>query len=128
MLNKINRLINLEWLKAFKEFYNYQYLYTLLKNDIKYKTLKFYQLQSQIENIIDQFINNIIFNENQKLNEDLAKVSNIKASLINKGKDLRNIYVTHLRIIDIIKPYLLKNKEIKLKPTKLYIKENKKFL
>ena len=54
-------LINFEWLKEFKELFNYQNLYTLLKKDKKYNYLKFYQLQLQIENIIDEFINIYIF-------------------------------------------------------------------
>ena len=119
-------LINLEWLKAFKEFYNYQQLFTLLNKDKRYNYLKFYQSQ-QIENIIKEFINNNIFNINNILNEDLVNVSNIKASLVNIGKDLTNIYVIHSKIIDIIKPYLFKNEEISFKPIKLFIKENKKY-
>ena len=118
-------LINLEWLKAFKEFYNYHQLYTILKKDKRYN-LKFYQLQ-QIENIFKEFLNNNIFNINNILNEDLVNVFNIKASLINNGKDLTNIYIIYSRIIDIIKPYLTKNDEISFKPTKLYIKDNKKY-
>jgi len=117
-------LINLEWLKAFKEFYNYQQLYTLLKKDKRYNNLKLYHTQ-QIENIVKEYMNNNIFNINNILNEDLVNLSNIKATFIDNGKNLTNIYVILCKIIDIIKPYLTKNDEISFKPTKLFIKENK---
>ena len=49
-------LINPEWLKSFKEHFNYQNLYNLLIKDKKYNNLKFNQLQSQIDNIINAYI------------------------------------------------------------------------
>jgi len=72
-------IINPEWLKAFKEYYNYQNLYNLLIKDKNYNNLKFNQLQSQIDNIINKYIYiKIINDENRKLNEDLSNVNNIK--------------------------------------------------
>ena len=121
-------LINLEWLKAFKEFYDYQNLYTLLKKDKKYNNLKFHLIESQIETIMNEYINKFIpYNKIQKLNEYLSNISNIQTSLKNKVKDLTNIYVIHSTIIDIIKPYLSKREEIIFKPINFYFKENKYF-
>ena len=46
-------LINPDWLKAFKQYYNYQKLKNLLIKDKKYNNLKFNQLQLQIDNFIN---------------------------------------------------------------------------
>ena len=96
-------LINPEWLKTFKEYYNYQNLKNLLIKDQKYSNLKFNQLKSQIDNIINMYINeNIINLENRKLSENLSNVNNIKVSLMNKDKRIANYYIAHSSIIDII--------------------------
>jgi len=99
-----------------------------LIKDQKYNKLKFNQLQSQIENIINIYINkNIINFENRKLSEDLSNVNNIKASLMNKDKIISNYYIAHSNIIDIIKTYLSKNEGIIFEPIKLFTKDNKIF-
>jgi len=127
-VNQQYYLINPEWLKKFKEYFNYQNLYKLLIKDPNYNNLKFNQLQSQIENIINVYINkNIINIENRKLNEYLANVNNIKVSLINKGQRITNYYIIHSSNIDIIKPYLSINEEIAFEPINLFTKENKIF-
>ena len=119
-------LINYEWLKAFKEYFNYQSLHKLLIKDQKYNNLKFNQLQSQYDKIINTYINkNIINNENRKLKEDLANVNNIKFSLINKGQKIESYFIVHSSIIDVIKPYLSINEKITFDPTKLFNKDNK---
>ena len=76
-------------------------------------------MKSQIDNIINFYINkNIINIENRKSNEYLASVNNI-----NKGKIIKNYYIAHSSIIDIIKPYLSINKGIAFEPKKLFIKD-----
>ena len=122
-------LINFEWLKTFKEFYNYNNLYTLLINDQIYNNLKFHQLESKIETIMNLYINNknIHYNKIQKFNKYLSNISIIKAPLENKEKGLTNIYVIYSKIIDIIKPYLSKNEEIIFEPINFCFKENKHF-
>ena len=114
-------LINPDWLKEFKKYYNYQNLYKLIIKDQKYNNIKFNQLKSQIENIINFYINkNIIYIEKRKLNEYLASVNNI-----NKGKRIKNYYIAHSSIIDIIKPYLSINEGIAFEPKNLFIKDKK---
>ena len=77
---------------------------------------------------MNEYINKYIDNNKiQKLNEYLSNISNIKASLKNKVKDLTNIYIIHSTIIDIIKPYLSKREEIIFKPINFGFKENKYF-
>jgi len=114
-------LINPDWLKEFKKYYNYQNLYKLIIKDQKYNYLKFNQLKSQIDNIINFYINkNIINIEKRKLNEYLACVNNI-----NEGKRIKNYYIAHSSIIDIIKPYLSINEGIAFEPKNLFIKDKK---
>jgi len=87
-------LINPEWLKNFKDYYNYGKLRDSLESNKKFNSISYNNLD---ENIIKTIINdydlseNILNFHNTELSLDLKKIENVNCLLNNKFKKYNNI-------------------------------------
>ena len=118
-------LINPEWLKNFKEYYNYQNLYNLLNNNNQYNNLYYYDLDKQIDNIIKISLKNDILNlKSYEISKEIFNSENIRISLINKNYYFTNCYIINFKIIDLIKKYIYKNINLKFEKKNLFVKDN----
>ena len=98
-------LINPEWLKKFKEYYNYRNLYYSLKNNKKYNSVNYNNLD---DNNINYIINEYYLNENvlnfknNELSEYLKNISQLKCFL-NKNFKKYEIFYLYLRELLFLK-------------------------
>ena len=127
--NEIYYLINIEWLKEYKEYYNYPKLYNYLKKIGNKKSMIYYHnLEKHINYIIDIFKDtDDILNYNQKLfsNNEILKAS---YENINNNLVFKNCYIINFKIMDLIKNHLFQSKEIYLEPKQLFYQNNNIFL
>ena len=114
-------LINPEWLIKFKEYYNYRNLSYSLKNNKKFNSLNYNNLDDiKIDDIINEFYSNktILNFQNVELSPYLKEIKNANCILNNKFKSFNN---TLFILEGIIIPYKIMKINKKLDTNLSYI-------
>jgi len=111
-------LIEPEWINKYKEYYHYNELYNLLSKE-NYK-MNYNDLDKYINDIIDKYINEEVFDFDLKNN----KFINRNSSKINSSLTTKQYYIMHPKIFGLIQKYESINHKIDLEPKELIIKNN----
>ena len=118
-------LINPNWLKDYKIYYNYDNLYNKLiekyKNNI---SINYNNIEIYINNIVNQFLNKDVLNfDKDELSQNLIDMKKINCFVIMKYeiKYIFNGVIIPSKIIDLIKKW---NKKIIISPKEIYFKRN----
>ena len=117
-------LIDPDWINKYKDHYHYHYneLYNILSKQ-NYK-INYNNLDEYINDIIDEYIYEDIFDFDLKNNKFFNRYSN----KINLPLIAQQYYIMHSKIFGLIQKYESINKKIDLKPKELIIFKNINYL
>jgi hypothetical protein len=124
-------IINIEWLDKFKEYYDYNKIYDILKTqyDIRNIEINYNNFEGHIFTIQNLYFKNI----HLKISGQFEKYVNIN-EINPKKKTKQNIefyqnnFLIHEKIIEMIYKYNYPNEKILIKPKKIIVKNNNIYL
>ena len=128
--NKEYYLINPEWFNLYKEYYNYKEIEDHLKTYDKGNiNINYYNLESNIYNIIESFLNKNI-NSKKLLFLEYNNSNNMDRIPMEKS-DIeihKNFYIISPKIFEMINLYEYKNNQISIKSKKFFFENDEIFL
>ena len=124
-------IINIEWLDKFKEYYDYDKIYNILKTqyDIRNIEINYNNFEGHIFTIQNLYFKNI----HLKISGQFEKYVNIN-EIYPKKKTKQNIefyqnnFLIHEKIIEMIYKYNYPNEKILIKPKKIIVKNDNIYL
>ena len=113
-------LIDPGWINKYKDHYHYNELYNILSKENYKMNYNYNDLDKHINDIIEKYIYEDIFDFDLKNN----KFFNRNSNKMNLPLTTKEYYIMHSKIFDLIQKYESINKIIDLNPKELNIKNN----